>query len=103
MNKQKIIDRLEKDTRRTYAIKTSLFENGENKPISETVRRSPFVTITVETADKILELLKDQTEIVHCVDCVHFKEGVCELYGFRREDGYFCADGEAEGRRRDAE
>lgn len=60
LNREKVIAKLEKETKRTYAIKTSLFDGKENKPISETIHREPFVTMTIEMADKILELLKEQ-------------------------------------------
>ena len=119
INKEKIIDKLEKETKRTYAIKTALFDGKENKPISETIHREPFVTITIEMADKILKLLKEQEEIVRCKDCKHrpkepnwetyvdgfdieFSEGSkcpcqClgdEYYSWYPEDDWFCACGE---------
>ena len=38
-------------------------------------------------------------ELVRCKDCKRFDDGICELYGFRRENDYYCADGERkEGR-----
>lgn len=33
------------------------------------------------------------SEIVRCKDCKRFDDGICELYGFRRENDYYCADG----------
>ena len=64
INREKIIEKLEKEVKRTYAIKNAIWERGENgyEKISEeiTEHREPFVTLTIEMADKILALLKEQ-------------------------------------------
>ena len=60
MDRKKIIAKLEKDVKKTYAIRTAIFENGEKVGEEITEHREPFVTITIELADKILALLKDQ-------------------------------------------
>lgn len=62
-DREKIIEKLENEVQRTYAIKTAMYEFGKNsyEKISEeiTERRKPFVTLTTEMADKILALLKE--------------------------------------------
>lgn len=64
IDREKIIEKLEKEVKRTYAIKGAIWECGENgyEKISEeiTEHREPFVTLTIEMADKILVLLKEQ-------------------------------------------
>ena len=37
--------------------------------------------------------LKRDDDIVRCRDCKRFDDGICEMYGFRHEDDYYCADG----------
>lgn len=67
MDREKIIEKLEKEVKRTYAIKTAMYECCEKdyEKTSEeiTEHREPFVTLTIEMADKILALLKGQETI----------------------------------------
>lgn len=56
MDKEKIIEKLEKEVKRTYAIKSAVSEE-----ITE--HREPFVTLTIEMADKILALLNGQEAV----------------------------------------
>jgi hypothetical protein len=62
MNKQKIIEKLEKEVKRTYTIKTAIFKNGEKVHEHATEYREPFVTLTIEMADKILAMLKEHDD-----------------------------------------
>ena len=81
INKEKIIAKLEKETKRTYTIKTAMFDGKENKPISEVIHREPFVTITIEMADKILELLKgEKPKPDKCI--------ICEACGHKLQDDW---------------
>ena len=59
INRDKIISKLEKEVKRTYVIKTAIYKNGEKVDEEITEHREPFVTITMEMADKILALLKE--------------------------------------------
>ena len=58
--REEIIAKLEKEVKRTYAIKTAIYEGGEKVEERIIEHREPFVTITIEIADKILALLKEQ-------------------------------------------
>lgn len=95
MNREKIIEKLEKEVKRTYAIKTAMYEYDKTgyEKISEeiTEHREPFVTLTIEMADKILALLKEQ-EVVptrNIQDRAVCSCGLvlCELYNFCPECG----------------
>lgn len=101
MDREKIIEKLEKEVKRTYAIKSAVWECGENgyKKIGEEVteHREPFVTLTIEMTDKILALLKEQVAVVHCKDCKHWNadEHDCNIKigWFACGADWFCADG----------
>ena len=68
------------------------------------------IKISLECVEDILELLKEQPEIVRCKDCVHRgKVEKCVLAAIAAEKSYplfmldnrgewFCADGKAQGR-----
>ena len=57
---EEIIAKLEKEVKQTYAIKTAIYKGGEKVEERIIEHREPFVTITIEIADKILALLKKQ-------------------------------------------
>ena len=59
INRDKIISKLENEVKRTYAIKTAIYKDGKKINEEITEYREPFVTITIEMADKILALLKE--------------------------------------------
>jgi exosome complex RNA-binding protein Csl4 len=63
IDREKIIAKLEKEVKRTYAIKTTLFHGTEKVGEEITVNREPYVTLTIEMADKILALLKEQEAV----------------------------------------
>lgn len=58
--REEIIAKLEKEVKRTYAIKTAIYEGGEKVEERIIEHREPFVTITIEIANKIFALLKEQ-------------------------------------------
>ena len=104
-DKKEIVKKLEDETKRIYTIRTTLFKDGESKQISETIYREPFVTLTVEEADRILAMLKEQEIVVRCKDCRYglyctdrettyqcFKWNSGE-FGMIHEQNWFCADG----------
>ncbi len=58
-----IISKLEKEVQRTYSIKTTVFQNGEKVSEEINTHREPCVRISIEMADKILALLKEQEAV----------------------------------------
>lgn len=63
MDREKIISKLEKEVQRTYSIKTTVFQNGENVSEEINTHREPSVRIPIEMADKILAILKEQEAV----------------------------------------
>jgi len=52
------------------------------------------IKISLECVEDILELLKEQPQIVRCKDCKkHYNELKCRCGGYTPND-WFCADGE---------
>lgn len=71
MNIDEIIEKLDKEVKRKYVIKTAIYE--DYKKVSEEIKehREPFVTLTIDMADNILTLLKQQkeTKTIVCPRC----------------------------------
>jgi len=86
MDKEKVIAKLEKEVKKTYSIKTTIYNNGKKVNEDITEHREPGVKISMEMADEILALLKEQEAIEPRRDanCVRmFRCGVCgEYVGF---------------------
>ena len=61
--------------------------------------------IIIEVPDDFGKTLKPEKvnseikgEIVRCKDCRWYIDGICEKWGFRHPDDYFCSDAERMGR-----
>lgn len=93
--REEIIAKLEKEVKRTYAIKTAIYEGGEKVEERIIEHREPFVTITIEIADKILALLKEQEadknkyeyKYDH-TDCLWYGSGNCPSTCSQYRDGW---------------
>ena len=54
------------------------------------------LTLTQEQAKEIIELLKEQPQIVRCKDCKYRMKNSCiifQKYGGTKYDDWFCGDG----------
>ena len=54
------------------------------------------IRMTIEFADVLVELLKEQPKIVRCKDCIYYHTSCCQCSWANdaEHDDYFCADGE---------
>jgi len=68
MDKEKVIDKLEKEVKKTYSIKTTIYNNGKKVNEDITEHREPGVKISMEMADEILTLLKEQEPVKAVAD-----------------------------------
>ena len=85
---REIISKLEKEVQRTYSIKTTVFQNGEKVSEEINTHREPCVRISIEMADKILALLKEQEAVKPT-----WSRGrpFCGACGLRIRGGKFCS------------
>ena len=63
MDREKIIAKLEKEVKKTYSIKTTIYNNGKKVKEDITEHREPGVKISMEMANEILAMLKEQEAV----------------------------------------
>lgn len=59
-DREKVIAKLEKEVKKTYLIKTTIYNNGKKVNEDVTEHREPGIKMSMEMADEILALLKEQ-------------------------------------------
>lgn len=94
-DREKVIAKFEKEVKKTYSIKTTIYNNGKKVNEDITEHREPGIKISMEMADEILALLKEQEEMANEIiektykpECEHAEhDGAgCLGYGISSQD-----------------
>lgn len=91
-DREKVIAKFEKEVKKTYSIKTTIYNNGKKVNEDITEHREPGIKISMEMADEILALLKEQeTKTGHWIYKKYddmFMCSCCEKYSIRNDYPY---------------
>ena len=81
MDREKVIAKLEKEVKKTYSIKTTIYNNGKKVNEDITEHREPGIKISMEMADEILAMLKEQEAVKPVRDELTGRMWVCGKCG----------------------